>query len=168
MGVTGKMTHWIQYRLMQAGEEKEICAFVKRVFHEFVAHQYSNQGIQEFLKYIEPQHLSKRCQADSFVLLAETKEKIVGMIELIGNCHISLFFVEGHLQRIGIGRELLKKSIKICRENNPSLTEITVNSSPNAVNIYEKIGFSVVEPEKEKNGIRFVPMKLEFLNSSDT
>lgn len=142
--------------------------FSHSCFNEFVAHQYSDEDIQEFLKYIEPQCLSKRCQEDDFVLLAKTKDKIIGMIELVGNSHISLFYVEGHLQRIGIGKGLLRKSLEICRRDNPALTKITVNSSPNALNIYEKIGFSGMEPEKEKNGIRFVPMEPELPNSSDT
>ena len=162
------MNHWIQYRYMQSGEELEICALIIRVFSEFIAHQYSDQDIQGFLNYIQPRSLSKRFQEDSFVLVAATQEKIVGMIELVGNSHISLFFVDGHLQRISIGKELLKKSLKICRRKNPALKEITVNSSPNAVNIYKKIAFSVMEPEREKNGIRFVPMELELSNSSNS
>ena len=47
------MTHWIKYRFMQAGEEQETCDLVIRVFNEFVAHQYSEQDIQKFLKYVE-------------------------------------------------------------------------------------------------------------------
>jgi ribosomal protein S18 acetylase RimI-like enzyme len=157
----------IQYRLMQEGEEQEVCDLVIRVFHEFVAHQYSEEGVQEFLKYAEPQSLSKRCKEDDFVSLATTQGKIVGMIELVGNSHISLFYTEGSLQRIGIGRKLLNKSLEIGMNNDPALTEITVNSSPNAVGIYEKLGFTVTEPEKEINGIRFVPMKLELSGSSN-
>jgi ribosomal protein S18 acetylase RimI-like enzyme len=162
------MKHWIQYRYMQSGEELEICALIIRVFSEFIAHQYSDQDIQGFLKYIQPRSLSKRFQEDSSVLVAATQEKIVGMIELVGNSHISLLFVDGHLQRIGIGKELLKKSLKICRRKNPALKEITVNSSPNAVNIYKKIAFSVIDSEKEKNNIRFVAMNPEISNSVDT
>ena len=152
--------------MMQEGEEQEISDLVIRVFSEFVAHQYSEQGIQEFLRYVESQYISKRCQGDGFVLLAETKDKIVGMIEFVENSHISLFYVEGHLQKIHIGRELLRKSLEICRRDHPALTEITVNSSPNTVNIFKKLEFNVVGPEKEENGIRFVPMKLELTNSS--
>lgn len=161
------MEHWIQYRLMKAGEEREISDLAIRVFDEFVAHQYSEQGIQEFLKYIEPQCLLKRCNEDGSVFIAKTKNKIVGMIEIIGSIHIALFFVEGHLQKIHIGRELLRKSLEFCRRNNPRLTRITVNSSPNAVNIYKKLRFTVIAHEKEKNGTRFVPMQLSLSNSSD-
>lgn len=156
------MTHWIKYRFMQAGEEQETCDLVIRVFNEFVAHQYSEQDIQKFLKYVEPHCLSKRCQKGNFVLVAATKDKIVGMIELVRNGHISLFFVEGHLQRIGIGKELLRKSLEIFRRKNPTLKEITVNLSLNAVNICKKIAFSITESEKEEIDTRLVPMQLEF------
>jgi len=162
------MKHWIQYRYMKPGEELAICGLIIRVFSEFVAHQYSDQDILGFLKYIQPKFLSKRLQENSFVLVAVTQEKIVGMIELVGNRHISLLFVDEHLQRIGIGRELLKKSLKICRRKNPALKEITVNSSPNAVNIYKKIAFSVIDSEEEKNNIRFVAMNAEISNCVDT
>ena len=156
-----------QYRLMQAGEEQEVCALVIRVFNEFVAHQYSDNGIQEFLKYVEPHRLSERCQKDDFVVLAISQGKIVGMIELVEKNHVSLFYTEGEHQRTGIGRELLKKALEICVRDEPKITGITVNSSPNAVSIYQKLGFSVMEPEQLKNGIRFVPMRLEMSNSLD-
>jgi GNAT superfamily N-acetyltransferase len=162
------MKGWIQYRFMKAGEEQEIFALVIRVFNQFLAHQYSEQDIKAFLKYIEPKCLSKRFYEDSFVLVAAIKEKIVGMIEIVAISRISLIFVEGHLQKIGIGRELLKKSLEICRRKNPALTEITVNSPLNALNIYKKLAFSVMEPEKEKNPIRFVAVEPKFSNSLDT
>ena len=162
------MRRWIQYRFMKAGEEVEICSLVIRVFNQFVAHQYSEQDKKAFLKYVDPKCLSKRFYEDSFVLVAAIKEKIVGMIELAENSRISLFFVEGHLQKIGIGRELIIKSFEICRRKNPALTEIIVNSSPNALNIYKKLAFSVVKPEKEKYSIRFVAVEPTFSNSLDT
>ena len=162
------MRRWIQYRFMKAGEEVEICSLVIRVFNQFVAHQYSEQDKKAFLKYVEPKYLSKRFYEDSFVLVAAIKEKIVGMIELVSNSRISLFFVEGHLQKIGIGKELLKKSVEICRIKNPVLTEISVNSSPNAMDIYKKLAFSVMDSDKEKNSIRFAAKEPSFSNSLDT
>lgn len=90
------------------------------------------------------------------------------MIELAENSHISLFYTEGERQRTGIGRELLRKALVICVKDEQTITEITVNSFPNAVNIYEKLGFYVMVPEQFKNGIRFVPMRLEISNSSDS
>jgi GNAT superfamily N-acetyltransferase len=157
----------VQYKLMQAGEEQEVCALVIRGFNEFVAHQYSDDGIQEFLKFVEPHCLSERCQEDDFVVLAILQGKIIGMIEFLKNNHISLFYTEGKHQRTGIGRGILRKALEICTRAEPTITGITVNSSPNAVNTYEKLGFYVTESEQVKNGIRFVPMRLEISNSSD-
>ena len=157
----------VQYKLMQAGDEQEVCALVIRVFNEFVTNQYSDGGIREFLKYVEPHWLSKRCQGDDFVVLAMFQGKIIGMIEIVKNSHISIFYTEGEHQRAGIGRELLRKSLEICTKGEPTITGITVNSSPNAVGIYEKLGFCITESEQVKNGIRFAPMRLEISNSSD-
>jgi len=125
-------------------------------------------GIQEFLKYVEPHYLSKRCQEDDFVFLAMLQGRIVSMIELVKNSHISLFYTDGGHQRLSIGRELLRKALELCLRDEPTLTGITVNSSPNAITIYNKLGFYVTEPEQVKNGIRFVPMRLEISSSSDS
>jgi predicted GNAT family N-acyltransferase len=90
------------------------------------------------------------------------------MIELEKNSHISLFYTESDHQRIGIGKELLRKALRICMRDEPMLTEITVNSSPNAVSIYKKLGLNATESEQVKNGISFVPMRLNISNSSGT
>ena len=58
------------------------------------------------------------------------------------------------------GRELLRRSIALCCTQQPSITDISVNSSPNAVPVYEKLGFVRQQSEQENNGIRFVPMQL--------
>ncbi|HWQ89143.1 MAG TPA: GNAT family N-acetyltransferase, partial [Desulfitobacteriaceae bacterium] len=39
------------------------------------------------------------------------------------------------------------------------VTEIDVNSSPYAVNIYKRMGFEQLDEEQEKDGIRFITMK---------
>jgi len=37
---------------------------------------------------------------------------------------------------------------------------ITVNSSRYAIPIYKKLGFEKIDEEKEKDGIKFTPMRL--------
>jgi predicted GNAT family N-acyltransferase len=60
-----------------------------------------------------------------------------------------------------IGRELLSRAVQKCISTNPELTELTVNSSPNAVSAYRALGFVQSGEEKTVNGIRFVPMSLK-------
>jgi predicted GNAT family N-acyltransferase len=154
----------MQYRLMNPGEEAEVCNLVNHVFDKFVAPHYVEAGIQEFRKYIDPAALQQRSQENHFVLVAVTPDKIVGTIEIRDHCHVCLLFVDQQFQGRGISRELLHRALKICRQCKPELTQVSVNSSPNAVPIYERLGFQQTSPEQTVNGIRFVSMVLELSN----
>ena len=151
---------------MEPGEEAEVIELVSMVFNEFVAPLYSNEGVSEFMKYLRVDELTERLKAGNFVLLAKSDAGIIGVTEIRDNNHIALLFVEGSRQKNGIGTRLLKMAIETCKARNPDTRRITLNSSPNAVNIYEKLGFYITESEQVKNGIRFVPMRLEISNSS--
>jgi predicted GNAT family N-acyltransferase len=85
----------------------------------------------------------------------------VGAIEVRDYNHISLLFVHMAHQRQGIARELLRRALAICCRYRPSLRQVDVNSSPNAVVAYARLGFRQRGPEQIKNGIRFVPMVLD-------
>ncbi len=154
------------YRAMKAGEEQQVCDLVVRVFTEFVAPLYSPEGVHEFLSCAaDPDHLRERLLAHRLLLVAETRWRTVGAIE-VRNCdHISLFFVDSESQRRGIGKELWRRALDTCQSNRPEVAKITVNSSPNAVESYQKFGFQVEGSEQTINGIRFVPMALTVQNS---
>lgn len=100
-------------------------------------------------------------------MVAETEDRIIGMIDIKENCHICLFFVDSSHQRKGVGRNLLNRVLAHCRVQNSELSEIDVHSSLFAVSIYEKLGFQQLKPEQVKNGIRFVEMikRLDTQNS---
>jgi predicted GNAT family N-acyltransferase len=49
----------------------------------------------------------------------------------------------------------------VCLKNNPTIQKITVNSSPNAIKAYVKMGFKSEGEEQCINGINFVPMSLD-------
>jgi ribosomal protein S18 acetylase RimI-like enzyme len=92
------------------------------------------------------------------------KDKIVGVLAARDVCHICLLFVDSAYHRKGIARSLLEKMIPYCKENG-DCAEITVNSSPYAVEIYQKLGFHNTDKEQLKNGIRFIPMKRSLCNN---
>jgi GNAT superfamily N-acetyltransferase len=150
----------IAFRYMEFGEESEVFELISRVFNEFVAPGYSNEGIEEFMKYAQPEELAGRLKEDQVILVAELGSEIIGVIDILNCSHVALLFVDARFQRRGIGKELLRKALEICRQEEPSLSKVTVNSSPNAVTAYEKIGFEPTDIEQCVNGIRFVPMSL--------
>ena len=68
--------------------------------------------------------------------------------------------IRDRYQGSGIGTELIERSLGRCHFRNPGLDTMSVNSGPNSVTFYEKVGFLPMAPEQEQNGIRFVPMVL--------
>ena len=148
---------------MELGEETGVIELVSRVFNEFVAPLYSQEGVLEFMKYLQVDELAERLKAGNFVLLAKSDGNIIGAVEVRNYSHIALFFVDGSHQKKGIGKELLEMVIAKCKTQNPDTQRITVNSSPNAVEAYQNMGFSAFEQEQVANGIRFTPMELSLL-----
>ena len=92
------------------------------------------------------------------MLLAVQEHKVVAVIEIRGNDHVALMFVDVKFQRRGIARELLQRAIALARPAKPALDRVTVNSSRFGVAFYEKLGFRQTGPERIVNGIGFIPM----------
>lgn len=143
---------------MQQGEEAKVCALVEEVFNEFVAPGYGEDGIKEFFKFANPLAMAERAGPAQVVVVAEQGSDLVGMIEIRNGAHIALLFVRTRGQ--GIAKELVRRAVAECRQRQPELHSITVNSSPYAEPMYAQIGFQPTDAIQEKNGIKFVPMIL--------
>ena len=148
-------------REIETGEEFEVSKLLNRVFMDFIASECSQEGISEFLRYARADRLNERLEEDSFILLALLQDKTVGMIEIREDSHISLLFVDGNYQGKGIATRLVRAALNKCLEDDPSLKLVSVNSAPNSIKFYEKLGFVPTDSERLQNGIRFVPMELE-------
>jgi GNAT superfamily N-acetyltransferase len=89
-------------------------------------------------------------------------QDLVGILEIRRPDHISMLFVSSQYQQHGIATRLFTKAVEICLQQLPTLKAITVNSSPNAVPIYERLGFRRDAEKQEVQGIRFTPMAYDF------
>ncbi len=146
---------------LEAGRLAEALALVKAVFMEFEAPEFSEEGIEEFLKCIDIALVQG--QIDSSELAVWTcqcqhNQKIVGVISIAARGHIRLLFVAADHHHRGIARALLQEALKNFQKKD--FSQITVNSSPYAVSIYQRLGFSIIRKEQCVNGIRFTPMAL--------
>lgn len=121
---------------------------VWKVFMEYEAPDYAQEGIDEFYRSIHDEsYVSMLCIYGAF-----SSEKLVGVIATRnGGKHIALFFVDGKHHRQGIGRRLFQMV---------QTNKMTVNSSPYAVAVYHKLGFRDTDAEQVVNGLRFIPMEL--------
>ena len=157
----------IEFREMRQGEENAVWDVVNRTFNEFIAPAYSPEGVESFYKFVNLDSISQLFNEGYpffTAIVALFKRQIIGVISfrVIDNCcHITLLFVEKQYHRKGTAKGLLNHALDVCRCHNPDLSEITVNSSPYAVAIYEKLGFYQAAPEQVRDGIRFTPMVLK-------
>lgn len=73
--------------------------------------------------------------------------------------HINLVFTKREYHHKGVATAIFKYMLKDLVRENPSLEEITLNSSPYGKGFYLHIGFIPLSEEQEMDGIRFTPMK---------
>lgn len=137
----------------------EALALVWRVFLEFEAPEYCEEGVNEFKRYIEPDAVRERLSNDELKIWVCLKEdSVVGVIATRPPCHISLLFVDKHFHHQGIARALFEHVLKSFKAEGKH-NEMTVFSSPYAAGFYRKVGFIDTDEEQTVNGIRFIPMK---------
>jgi GNAT superfamily N-acetyltransferase len=134
------------------GDEKTAAIkLVYDVFMQFEASDYSQEGIETFMKTA----LYNNAFFDSLELYGSyIKNELVGVIATRSNGnHIALFFVKAEYQKQGIGKALFYRVVE-----NSTKNEITVNSSPYAVEVYHRLGFVDTNKEQLSDGIRYTPM----------
>ena len=133
---------------------------VNRVFSEFVAVDYAEQGKSTFESYLK----SKLREVSASLASGDKKmwayyqgDEILGVIATQGISHISLLFVEKAYHRQGIARQLFDVVREELRRHE-HVTQMTVNSSPYALETYARLGFTKTGERQEKDGIIFIPM----------
>ena len=146
----------IEIKQLVNNEKDEALLFAKRIFIESEDESYSKEGIETFCNFVDNKKITK-----SFKVYGAFEDNILkGVIATDRRKrHINLFFVDKVSQGKGIGKELMRVVV-----NNNENSYITVNSSRYGVPIYEKLGFVKMEEEKERDGLRFTPMKLILKN----
>lgn len=147
-------------RLLDKGDIEEAMKLVKEVFCEFEAPEYSQQGIDEFLKFIEPNAIAAMMDSGELALWGSFDGTLLTGVAAAKNLnHISLLFVRSDYHRRGMARALFNEAKAACAASGAK--SITVNSSPYAVEAYRRLGFTQTREEQTIKGIRFTPMICE-------
>ncbi len=149
------------YEIRFAGQEEweTAIALVWKTFLEFEAGDYSLEGVRSFEDFITDSGLKRMFLMGNYQMMAAYENgRIVGVITLRNQMHISLLFVDKDYHKQGIGRALIHKMADYAK-NELGQSRLTVNSSPYGVAFYHRIGFTDMEPEKQQDGIIFTPME---------
>ena len=141
----------------------EAIELVWRVFHEFEAPDFSEEGVNEFKGGLELSTMQDKLINCAWIMWGCFKEdRLAGMIAMRQPFHISLLFVDKEFHRQGIARALMNSAVKEYVDEGfvqaEAANTVTVNSSPYAVEIYKRLGFEPTDTEQLIKGIRFTPM----------
>lgn len=148
-----KTTMNYKYRRLEKNEIDKAFELVKKVFDEFEAPEYPEEGVTNFHNLLKDENYKN--EITCYGAFDQSSKKIVGMIATRSSqTHITLFFVDKNYHRQGIGKSLFELVKKNCPEN-----LITVNSSPYATKIYGHLGFIPTGPEEISDGIRYTHME---------
>lgn len=149
-----------EIRFVNRDEWEEAMALAWKTFLEFEGDVYSPEGIRNFEDFITDSALKRRFLMGAYQMMAAYEgSKLVGMISMRNEKHISLLFVDRDYHRRGIGRALvLALASYVKREMGHK--QLTVNASPYGVEFYHSLGFFDLGPQKQQDGIIFTPMLL--------
>lgn len=143
-------------RKMGPEDIPEVSAMVVESFSHSVAGDLSDEGVATFMELSSPEAFRRRMQEDNCMLVHEEAGEIMGMVELKEGRHVAMLFVAPGKQRHGVGRGLVREVLKHRRTHC-----VTVSASISSVPAYESFGFRATGPEKESEGLRYVPMSIE-------
>ena len=149
-------------RKIRSHEVESAMALALEVFMQFEAPEYPPEGVETFKKDIveNPEYLENAKQGICPVYGAFDGDKIVALMGMRSNkTHINLVFTKKEYHRRGIARAIFRYLLEDRLAEDPSLEELTLNSSPYGLPFYLSIGFIPLSEELEMNGIRYTPMK---------
>lgn len=118
------------------------------------------EGAEPYLESISEPAIRGYVSANNFrYLVVESEGQLIGVIALRDNTHLYHMFIAEEFQGQGMGHKLWE-TVKAEAMQEGNIGRFTVNSSLNAVPVYERLGFVPVGNKVEENGVTFQPMLL--------
>ena len=140
------------------GDAERISKLVCELSAKYIVQEFTADGAEHLLASMNPDAIRKYIHSGFDYHIAETDQRLVGVVGVRDNSHLYHLFVAEKYQRQGIARKLWQIAMETClASGNPG--EFTVNSSANAVGVYERWGFVAQSGPVEKDGVVYVPMK---------
>lgn|SRR5690554_2998010 len=144
-------------------EIDEAFTLIWNTFSEFVAPDYSPEGINTFRReFIESKEFKERFNSGKQIMYgAYSEEKLLGVISVSDKGNISCIFVDKEYHRRGIASMLFRHIVSILKEKR--IETIALKASSYALPFYHAIGFKDLDKQQDYNGILYTPMELKIL-----
>ena len=144
---------------LQQEELQQALTLVWEVFSEEVAPLYTEEGIATFQQFTDYNAMLPKMLNGSLNFFgAYEGDVLCGVAAVRFDGHVSLLFVSKEWRKRGAAKMMMQAMHYYCSELR-HLPRMTVNSAPNAQEVYERFGFVALAPEQVDHGIRFVPME---------
>lgn len=139
---------------------EEAFQLIWNAFLEFVAPDYTNEGIDNFYnEYIVGMNFRERfINRKEIMYGAYIDGKLTGVLSISEKNTVSCVFVDGKYHRMGVGKKMFDMVIEELREK--GIEKIKLNASPYAVPFYHYIGFKDTGVQAMYKGIVYTPMEL--------
>ncbi|MCR8915414.1 GNAT family N-acetyltransferase [Marinobacter panjinensis] len=137
-----------------------IAQLIATLAKKFIVHEFTDAGKDQFLGSNSAEKILEFMGQGFEYHIAEDNGEVIGVVGIRENSHLYHLFVSESYQGCGLARKLWEVAKAKClSKGNPG--RFTVNSSNNAVPVYESFGFKKTTGVVEKNGVLFNPMVLD-------
>jgi ribosomal protein S18 acetylase RimI-like enzyme len=151
--------------LAEPGEAGEISALICGLAQAFTLHP-EGEGAEPFFASLSPAAIEDNIRDPRFAYyVGRAGGRLAGVVAVRDHDHLFHLFVASELQGRGVGRRLWERA-RADSEAAGERSRFTVNSTPGAVEVYERFGFRVAGERVETSGIAYVPMRLDLGRSA--
>ncbi len=141
----------------------EVAELVSRITQRHILEHFTEEGKRRFLARVGQDVTQAITHPDFLALAAFRDSKVVGFAALKDDNYLTHLFVATEVQGHGLGKQLLDTILGSTQDKPRSY--VRLRSAPNAVLFYQKHGFERTDDLCEKEGIRYVPMRLALPSS---
>ncbi|HZM33786.1 MAG TPA: GNAT family N-acetyltransferase [Burkholderiales bacterium] len=139
---------------------ESVASLLEALATQYILHEFESSAKDQFLSRNNAQSIAKLVAQGFRYHVAELNGHIVGFVGVRDNRHLYHLFVANGYQRQGLGRRLWNIARAACLEAG-SQGGFTVNSSNNAVPIYQRLGFVRAGPARNMEGVLYNPMSTD-------
>ena len=144
-------------RIATVDDAHAISRLVSSLTLSHVGPSLGGGGLDKLLDSMDVTSTRKRLNDGWPTFCALQRRELVGVVVIRPPSHLFHLFVRSDVQGCGIGRALFEVADKIANEV-AGVPLATVNSSLNAILVYERLGFVPEGPIRDVEGVRFQPM----------
>lgn len=149
----------MKIRKAETTDAEEIGSLIVGIARTTITKEFSPEAQSRFLASNDGGSVKKFMKSGFSYHVAESDKKIVGVIGVKERFHLYHLFVNQSHQGKGLAKRLWAVAMAESLAGAKSGI-FTVNSSNEAVKLYENLGFVRTEPMQESDGVLYNPMEL--------